>query len=139
MEETDQGTPAGVAIVRRGFARWAAGDLPGGLELCDKDCEIRPILGQVEGVVYRGHEGVRSWFTDIYAHWSEFRPELRAFCQVEDSLLVAGRIRARGRHSGVELDTAIWWRFTFRAGRILRMDTFQEPTDAHRAAGLVSG
>jgi hypothetical protein len=57
---------------------------------------------------------------------------------VEDSLLVAGRIRARGRLSGVELDTAIWWRFTFRDWRILRMETFQEPTDAHRAAGLVS-
>jgi hypothetical protein len=73
-----------------------------------EDCEIRSLLGQIEGVVYRGHEGVRRWFTDVYSHWTEFCPELRAFGEAEDSLLVTGRIRARGRVSGVELDTAIW-------------------------------
>lgn len=137
MGETDQGTSAGLAIVRRGFDRWANEDLPGILELFDDGCEIRSILGLIDGTVYRGHEGVRRWFTDAYSDWTEYRPELRAFCEVEDSLLVAGRLRARGRLSGVELDMAVWWRFTFRDGRILRMDALQEPTDAHRAAGLV--
>ena len=137
MGETDPGTPAGVAIVRRGFERWAKGDLPGTLEAFDGDCEIRPLLGQIEDVVYRGHEGVRRWFTDVYSHWSEFSPELRAFGEVEDSLLIAGHIRARGRQSGVELDTAIWWRFTFRDGRVLSMEASEEPSEGHRAAGLV--
>jgi ketosteroid isomerase-like protein len=139
MEETNQRTPAGVALVLRGFDRWAREDLPGTLELLDDDCEIRPLLGLISGDVYRGHEGARRWFTDVFSHWTEFAPELRAFAEVEDSLLVAGRLRARGRLSGVELDTATWWRFTFRDGRILLLDVFPEPTDAHRAAGLVSG
>jgi ketosteroid isomerase-like protein len=116
MGEIDQEGPAGVIIVRRGFERWANEDLPGGLELCDEECEIRPILGQIDGTVYRGHEGVRRWFTDIYSDWIELRPELHAYREVEDSLLVAGRIRARGRLSGVELDTATWWSSRFAMG-----------------------
>jgi ketosteroid isomerase-like protein len=140
MGETDQGAPAGVEIVRQVFERWANEDLPGVLELSDEECELRPLLGQIEGEdgVYRGHKGVRRWFTDTYAHWTEFRPVFRAFCEVEDSLLVAGRMRARGRLSGVELDTETWWHITFRDGRILRMDVSQDPTDAHVAAGLAA-
>ena len=122
MRETDQDAPAGVAIVRRAFERWASKDLPGFLELFDEDCETRPHLGRLEGGVYRGHEGLRRWFNDVHSDWTEFCPELRTFDELGDSLLIAGRIRARGRVSGVELDTAIWWRCTFRDGRILCMD-----------------
>jgi ketosteroid isomerase-like protein len=137
--EVDLGAPAGLEIVRQGFDRWRNKDLPGSLELFDEDCEIRPLLGQVEGAVYRGHEGVRRWFDDVYSHWTEFRPELHAFAEAEASLLIAGRVHARGRHSGVELDTTMWWTFTFRGGRVWRLRASQEPTDAHRAAGLVGG
>jgi hypothetical protein len=68
--------------------------------------------------------------------WSKFSPELSAFGEVEDSLLIAGHVRARGRQSGVELDTAIWWRFTFRDRRVLSTQASEEPSEAHRAAGL---
>src|SRR5438309_150664 len=139
MAETDEDAPAGVVIVRRAFERWANQDLPGFLELFDEACETRPHLGGLEGGVYRGHEGVRRWFNDVYSDWTEFCPELRTFDELGDSLLVEGRIRARGRVSGVELDTAIWWRCTFRDGRILCMDAFREPGDAHRAAKLGGG
>src|SRR6266702_807691 len=36
MAETDEDAPAGVAIVRRAFGRWANQDLPGFLELFDR-------------------------------------------------------------------------------------------------------
>jgi ketosteroid isomerase-like protein len=137
MGKTDPSTRANLEIVRRGFDRWRTKDLPGILELFDEDSEVSPLLGQVEGAVYRGHEGVHRWFTDVFSHWAEFRPEFRASDEAKGSLLVAGRIHARGRHSGVVLDTALWWTFTFRNGRVLHMQASQEPTDAHRAAGLV--
>lgn len=136
MSEAGHETPEGVAIVCRSFERWAEEDLPGTLEVFDADCEIRPILVLIEGGVYHGHEGVRRWFADVYSDWTEFCPEMRAFRETDDGLLMAGRIRARSRHSGVDLDAAMWWRYTFRDGRILRMDVFREPTEAHRAAGL---
>ena len=87
--------------------------------------------------MYRGHEGVRRWFADVYSDWTEFCPEVRAFHAGEEALLVAGRIRARARHSSVDLDAAMWWSYTFRDGRILSLHAFREPTGAHRAAGLV--
>src|SRR6266702_807693 len=87
--------------------------LPGAVR---QACETRTHLGGLEGGVYRGHEGVRRWFNDVYSDWTEFCPELRTFDELGDSLLVEGRIRARGRVSGVELDTAIWWRCSFATG-----------------------
>jgi ketosteroid isomerase-like protein len=76
------------------------------------------------------------WFNDVFSDWTEFCPELHDYYELEDSLLVTGRIRACGRTSGVELNSAIWWRYKFRDGRILRLDASREPTDEHRAAGL---
>lgn len=136
MNESDYDGPEGVAIVCRSFDRWADEDLAGTLEYFDEDCEIRPILVLIEGGLYRGHEGVRRWFSDVFSDWTEFCPEIHGSCELEDSLLTTGRIRARGRTSGVELDTRMWWRHTFRDGRILRMEAFREPTADHRAAGL---
>ena len=139
MAETGPDAPAAVAIMRQAFERWANNDLPAFLELFDEDCEARPYLGGLEGGVYRGHEGVRRWFNDVYSDWTEFCPELATFDGRGDSLLIGGRIRARGRVSGVELDTTIWWRCTFRDGRILSLAAFREPGDADRAAKLLDG
>ncbi len=136
MGETDPGTHELIELIRVGFERWANDDFPGTVELFAEDCELKPLLGQVEGVTYRGHEGVRRWFTDVHAHWSAFHPQLYAFGEGDGSLLVTGRIRARGRQSGVEFDTPMYWRFMFRGRSVVRMDTSQEPSDAHRAAGL---
>lgn len=136
MGETDPSIEELVELIRRGFERWSNEDFPGTLELFSEDCELRPLLGQVEGVTYHGHDGVRRWFTDVHSHWSAFQPELYEFAESDGSLLVAGVIRARGRSSGVEFDTPMFWSFTFRDRLIVRMYTAREPTDAHRAAGL---
>jgi ketosteroid isomerase-like protein len=136
MGESDPGTPELIELIRVGFERWANEDFLGTLELFAEDCELKPLLGQVEGVTYRGHEGVRRWFTDVHTHWSAFRPQLHAFCERDSSLLVTGQIHAQGRHSGVEFDTPMYWRFTFRGRSVVKMETSREPTDAHRAAGL---
>src|SRR5258708_6519290 len=87
MGESDPGTQELVELIRVGFDRWANGDLLGTVELFAEDCELKPLLGQVEGVTYRGHEGVRRWFTDVHAHWSAFRPQLYAFREGDGSLL----------------------------------------------------
>src|SRR6267378_3706723 len=105
MGDSDPGPEERVEIVRRGFDRWANEDLPAMLELFAEDCELKPLLGQVEGVTYRGYEGVRRWFSDVHTHWSSFEPELGAFGEAGDELLVVGDVRARGRYSGVEIET----------------------------------
>ena len=138
MRETDREAPGGVAVISHVFDCWAREDLPGLLEVFDEACEVRPLLGQLDGAVYRGHDGVRRWFTDMRSDWSAFSPELQKFSEAGDSLLVAGRVRVRGHHSGADLDTRFWWRFSFRNGRILVMEAAGEPTDEHLAAGLGS-
>src|SRR5438445_13481321 len=52
--------------------------------------EVKSVLSLIEGGMYRGHEGVRRWFADVYSDWTEFCPEVRAFHAGEEALLVAG-------------------------------------------------
>ena len=47
-----------------------------------------------------------------------------------------GRLRARGRASGMDLDVPMGFVWTLRDGKVVRARTFSEQADALRAAGL---
>ena len=50
-------------------------------------------------------------------------------------MVVLGRLVARGRTSGVDLDVPIGHLWELRDGEIVRMRTFSDPDEALRAAG----
>jgi ketosteroid isomerase-like protein len=53
-----------------------------------------------------------------------------------DDVLMIGRLVARGRESGVEIESPIAWLSTLRAGRIVRSRGYLDPREALDAAGL---
>jgi ketosteroid isomerase-like protein len=53
-----------------------------------------------------------------------------------DRVLVLGRVRARGRESGVELDSPLGWVFTVRGGKLAKAEGFLSRAQALEAAGL---
>ena len=64
------------------------------------------------------------------------RTELTEFRDLGDRIVGLGQIHARGRESGVELDSATGWVFTLRNGKILKAEGFLSPDEALEAAGL---
>src|SRR5436305_7673452 len=126
-----------VEIVRRSLEANARGDIEEALTYIDPDGELHSaIIGGAEGRVYRGHDGFRRWYAETQAIFEELRTELTEFRDLGDRVVGLGHIHARGRESGVELDSATGWVFTLRNGKILKAEGFLSPDEALKAAGL---
>jgi len=129
-------------LVRKTFAaaaRAISGESPEDLHrLLDAGVEWLPINAALEGAPYRGHEGVRRWTDEMSRDWEAFEALPTEFRDLGgERLLALGTWRARGRSSGVELDSQpAAWLVQFRNQKIVRMQTFTDRAKALKAAGL---
>jgi ketosteroid isomerase-like protein len=84
--------------------------------------------------VLRGHGGFLRWVDDWDAMEWTLEPE--DFIDAGERVVVIARLTARGRASGVPLvrrDGMVW---TVRNGKAVRLDYFNNPSEALEAAGL---
>ena len=126
-----------VETVRRSLEAFQRGDMEEMLSYMDPEGELHSaIVGGAEGNVYRGHEGFRKWYADSFESFEELRNEWSEFRDLGDRVLVFGRVKARGRESGVELDSPMGWVFTVRRGKLMKADGFLSRAEALEAAGL---
>jgi ketosteroid isomerase-like protein len=58
------------------------------------------------------------------------------FREAGDQVVVLGRLRARGRTSGVDLDVPMGFVWRLRDGKVVYARSFSEQADALRDAGL---
>ena len=84
----------------------------------------------------RGHEAVRASLVRWKGEWDDYELRPEEFEQLGDRVVVAVRMRGRGRASGIEVDARLYDVYTLREGKIVRMDQFTERSEAHEAAGL---
>jgi ketosteroid isomerase-like protein len=126
-----------VEIVRRSFAAYSRGDIEKTLVDIDPEGELHSaIIGGAEGNVYRGHDGFRRWHAETEAAFEELTTELTEFRDLGDRVVGLGRVHARGRESGLELDSATGWIFTLRDGKVVKAEGFLSVDKALEAAGL---
>jgi ketosteroid isomerase-like protein len=124
-----------VEIVRRSFDAFNARDVDGLLRLCAEDCEWLPLRAQLEGIVYRRHQGVRQFVSDMDEDWEAFRIDPMEFHDRQERVAVIGRVTALGQ-SGVEIDSIAGFVFELQQGRIRRVISHSDPEVALEAAGL---
>jgi len=88
--------------------------------------------------VYHGIDGLLRLNEEIRNVWREFRVVPEQFIDAGDRVVVLETIHARGRGSGVELDTrtsaTIW---TLRDGRATRVQIGFDRQEALKAVGLI--
>src|SRR3954447_12070749 len=90
------------------------------LPYVDPEAELHSaLIGGAEGNAYRGHEGVRQWMAESDAAFDVQRMEAEEWRDLGVDVLLIGRVHARGRESGVEIDSAIAWLYTLRDGKIV--------------------
>jgi hypothetical protein len=78
------------------------------------DCEWYPTtVGAVEGesTAIHGHEGLRAYTRQVREVWQLFHVEHDDSLRRGNLILVLGRVRTRGRVSGVETETPMFWLF----------------------------
>jgi ketosteroid isomerase-like protein len=101
------------------------------------DFEWFPVFAaRVERDVYRGREGIEKFLNEVDETWQEFRPMPEEYRDLGDRVLALGRLKTRGRASGVPNDSPWGGIYDMRAGKVSRIRTYLDHGEALQAAGL---
>ena len=99
------------------------------LALMHDEVEIEPRLGALEGD-YRGHEGVRRWWSDLLELLPDYTAEIAEVQDLGDLTLVHVRGRAHGAASSTPVVETWWQSIRWRDGRCVRWRNFATKADA---------
>ena len=130
-----------VEVCRR-VSEFLGGDNPtagveAALEYADPEIVFESaIVSRAEGGSYRGHDGLRAWAADYEAAFEEVRTTPEEFRDLDDRVLMLGRVVGRGRGSGVVVESPTAFLATLRGGRIVHVKGFLDWNEALEAAGL---
>jgi ketosteroid isomerase-like protein len=123
-------------LLDRGYTMiWREGRLEDALRGLGDDFEW-VVPNHPEGAVRYGPESVMEFFRE----WVEPFEDFELDWEIEDAgperALAAIDMRGRGRESGVPTEMSFFQLWTFRDGRAVRMEMFNDLDAARRAAGL---
>ena len=107
------------------------------IELSDPAVEWHSFfaLGE-DGGVYRGHDGARRYMSDITDAWEVGRAEVDDVLEIDDIVVLVGRLRYRGKGSGVESTSPAGWMLKFQNEKLLVFRAFRDPAPALERVGL---
>jgi ketosteroid isomerase-like protein len=106
-------------------------------ELVTPDVEWFPALTRaLGGGGYRGREGAERFIVDTSENWQELQNVAAEYRDLGDRVLVLGRLKGRGKGSGVPVDQQYVGIFDFRGDRIWRYRVYLDHAEGLREAGL---
>jgi ketosteroid isomerase-like protein len=127
-----------VELMRAGTDAFVSGDVDRAIELFHPEVEWHGTVGGIEeGQVWHGPETVVRNLANYFREWGEF--EMRAERYIDaggDDVVVFLREIAKGRESGIEMETETATIYTVRDGKLWRVRPFLDREVALRAAGL---
>jgi len=122
-------------LVRSAIEALNGRDMERLLELLDPDVELVTVKAVFEGTEYRGHDGLRRYLADMSEDWERFSYELDSLTPVGDGLvLVTGRMHARGRETGTEVESPGAWLNEVRDGVVVSVHFYADADAALAAA-----
>lgn len=116
-----------------------ARDLAAYIALADPGVEYRSAIGTAlaGSAVYRGHEGLRTWFGDIDEVWGgQVRIKPNAYFDLGEHTLVLFRLRARGKSSGAEVTMDLIQVIRWRNELIVYVKVYSNRAEALRDLGI---
>ena len=103
----------------------------------DPDVEWHGTLGGFEqGRVFHGHAAILQGFEDYFDSWERLDLQPKELIDTGDELIVFVHEVARGRESGIVVETDTATISTLRDGMIVRVRNFMDRDQALQAAGL---
>jgi ketosteroid isomerase-like protein len=106
--------------IRAAYGAFNRGDVDAVLDLLHPDVEWVPPASSLEPHPLRGREAVREYLSPNFFESQTAEP----FETIEEGnrVLVAARVRARGRGSGIEVDQTAYHLFVIEDGRAVRFE-----------------
>jgi ketosteroid isomerase-like protein len=128
-----------IGVVRDQYAATNERDFARAMAHYDADVELVVSPGYIDPGEYKGRDAVGAWFGDWFTSFDrDARFDVNEMTELDDStvLLVADH-HARGRSSGVEVHGTVVWLYSFRRGKIARVEAYATRGEALKAGGLV--
>jgi ketosteroid isomerase-like protein len=124
-----------IELARAAVEAWNRRDLDWLRRNVTAEFEFVPaVAATVEGVSVKGPEGMVRFLEEMDESWETFRIEPEEFKLVGDVVLGRGRVLARGRGSGLELDQPLGSVIRFEGSKIARLQSYLDPGEALVAA-----
>ncbi|HVE69303.1 MAG TPA: nuclear transport factor 2 family protein [Solirubrobacteraceae bacterium] len=120
--------------IRGAAAALNRGDLDGFAAFIDPDVEFTSLVAEMEGETYRGHEGIRRW-------WSNVREAFVDGRWIYEEIHVAGdagfaRVRIEGKLGGVPVEQSMWQAFRMRGDLACWWAFYRSEDEAREAVGM---
>lgn len=122
--------------VRAAYRAAMREDVDAVVALLHADYAFYPEQGSPMEAAYRGHEGARRYFREVFEAWEILEFEVEGMADAGDRVVALFEMRNRGRRSGIEL-SGRWGEVWDTDGTDLVSSRFyQSHADALEAAGL---
>ena len=83
---------------------------------------------------YRGHDGIRRYFSSFYDAVDKIWTEPHEFRQVGDRVLIHATLNSRGRTTGIEAGIEAYFLWTVKDEMVIRAEIFPTEKEALAAA-----
>jgi ketosteroid isomerase-like protein len=112
-------------------------DIETALAIVDERVEFLAPTAEIanEGRPYVGHAGMRKYYEDVAAVWKELEVTPTDIREVDDAVLVLGRVYGRAEGGYIQ-DSPAQWVMRFRAGRIWWIRVYTNRGAAFAELGL---
>jgi ketosteroid isomerase-like protein len=102
-----------------------------------EQAEFHSTFAASEGRVFRGRQGIRDYFATLGEAFDDMRVEIEEITDAGgDRLVVVVRVTGRGKGSGATVQQRNGQVWTFVDGKVARIDSYMNRTEALEAAGL---
>ena len=110
-------------------------DLGGFLALQDDEVQGVPLAIDMQGD-YRGHDGTRRWWGDLFGAFPDLTIEVVEVRDPDDLTIAAVRMRGHGAGGAAPVDMTLWRVDRWRRQKCIWWASFRTESDALEAVGL---
>ena len=123
-----------VELAHRGVGAFNERDLDAFLALADDNCLC--VVALPFDAEYRGHNGLRRWWTELFEAVPDFNAEIVDTREHGDRTVSAVRYRGHGAGSHAPFEQVRWQVGEWSDGKLVTLRTYSTESEALEAAGI---